>query len=84
MQRYITAFVATGDPNAFQKETELITFPKYGSEASVVNFNLTFVDVVVDPMKNSRYAALSFTSHVSCLPSILVRRENAVDGVYKV
>jgi hypothetical protein len=84
MQQYITAFVATGDPNAFQKETELITFPKYGSEGSVVNFNLTFVDVVVDPMKNSRYVALSFTSHDSCLPSFLVRRENAVDGMYQV
>jgi cholinesterase len=59
MQRYITAFAATGDPNAFQKQTGLPTFPKYESEANVVNFNLTFVDVVVDPMKNSRYVFLS-------------------------
>jgi cholinesterase len=84
MQRYITAFVATGDPNAFQKETGLITFQKYGSEASVVNFNLTFVDVGMDPMKNSRYAAFSFIGHVSCLRSILLPRKNAVDVVYRV
>ena len=58
MQRYITAFAATGDPNAFQKKTGLPTFPKYGSVANVMNFNLTFVDVVVDPMKNSRYVSL--------------------------
>jgi carboxylesterase type B len=81
MQRYITAFVATGDPNAFQKETGLITFPKYGSEASVVNFNLTFVDVVVDPMKNSRYAEFSFIGHVLYLPLVLVRRKNFADVV---
>jgi len=68
MQRYITASVATGDPNVSQKETGLITFPKYGSEASVVNFNLTFVDAVVDPMKNSRHSAFSFIGHVFSLP----------------
>jgi hypothetical protein len=84
MQRYITAFVATGDPNAFQKETGLIASSKYGSEAIVVNLNLTFVDVVVDPIKNSRYAAFSFIGHVSCLRLILVRRENVVDVVYQV
>jgi hypothetical protein len=68
MQRYITAFVATRDPNAFRKKkTGLITFSKYGSEASMVNFNLTFVDVVVDPIKDSRYAAFSFTVHVFSL-----------------
>ena len=54
MQRYITAFAATGDPNAFQGKTGLPTFPKYGSAATVLNFNQTFIDVVVDPMKNSR------------------------------
>ena len=64
MQRYITAFAATGDPNAFQKQTGLQTFPKYGSEASILNFNLTFVDVVVDPMKNSRHVC-SFSSGIS-------------------
>lgn len=54
MQRYITAFAATGDPNAFQKETGLPNFPKYGSEATVLNFNLTFIDEVADPTKNGR------------------------------
>lgn len=67
MQRYITAFAATGDPNAFQKQTGLPTFPKYGSEANIVNFNLTFVDVVVDPMKNSRYVfTFSFRNDSDC------------------
>lgn len=54
MQRYITTFAATGDPNAFHDETGLPTFPKYGSEATVLNLNQTFIDVVVDPMKNWR------------------------------
>jgi cholinesterase len=67
MQRYITAFAATGDPNVFQKQTGLPTFPKYGSEANIVNFNLTFVDVVVDPMKNSRYVfTFSFRNDSDC------------------
>jgi hypothetical protein len=47
----------------------------------VVNFNLMFVDVVVDPMKNSRYAAFSFIGHVLCLPLALVRRKNVADVV---
>jgi hypothetical protein len=67
MQRSITAFVATRDSNALWKKTGLITFSEHGSEASVVNFNLTFVDVVVDPIKDSRYAAFSFTVHVFSL-----------------
>jgi len=54
MQRYITAFAATGDPNAFQKQTGLPTFPKYGSDAKIMNFNQTFVDVIVDPLRNPR------------------------------
>jgi hypothetical protein len=56
-----------------RKKQGLIAFPKYGSEASVVNFNLTFVNVVVDPMKNPRYAALCFICPDFCLRSILVR-----------
>ena len=54
MQRYITAFAATGDPNAFQKTTGLPTFPVYGSEAMALNFNLTEINTVVDPTKNPR------------------------------
>lgn len=54
MQRYITAFVATGNTNAFQKETGLPSWTRYGSEATILNFNLTFIDEVVDPMKNER------------------------------
>ena len=54
MQRYITAFVATGDPNAFQGATQLPSFPLYGSDAVVLNFNLSDISTTVDPMMNPR------------------------------
>lgn len=54
LQRYLTAFAATGDPNAFQKETELPNFPSYGSEAALLNFNTSFINHITDPLKNER------------------------------
>ncbi|CZR61889.1 related to cholinesterase [Phialocephala subalpina] len=54
MQRYFMSFMSTGDPNAFVEEEGLGMWPKYGSEASVVDFNGTFVDIREDPAKDSR------------------------------
>ncbi|KAF2101226.1 alpha/beta-hydrolase [Rhizodiscina lignyota] len=56
LQRYITAFAATGNPNAFQKETALPTFARYGSEATLLNFNTSYISHITDPLKNDRCA----------------------------
>ncbi|KAH8649248.1 carboxylesterase family protein [Xylariales sp. PMI_506] len=56
MQRYITAFAATGDPNAYQNNTGLPTFPVYGAAAMIMNFNTTIIDTITDPIDNPRCA----------------------------
>jgi hypothetical protein len=56
LQRYITAFVAAGDPNAFQDSTMLPEFPVYGPEATLLNFNTSFINLIEDPYKNRRCA----------------------------
>ena len=54
MQSYITAFAATGNPNAFRKGTGLPLFPMYGRENTLLNFNTTFISTITDPNKNGR------------------------------
>jgi cholinesterase len=54
LQRYIAAFVATGDPNTFQKLTGLPKFPIYGRDATLVNFNTSFINIIHDPNDNPR------------------------------
>ncbi|KAF8865650.1 carboxylesterase family protein [Acephala macrosclerotiorum] len=54
MQRYLVAFASRGNPNAFVEEDGLGRWPRYGSEAKVVDFNGTFVDVREDTAKNAR------------------------------
>lgn len=57
MQRYIVAFIAEGDPGAFQAQTGA-AFPVtvYGSDSEVTNFNTTVIDVQKDPNDNARCA----------------------------
>ncbi|KAI9834035.1 MAG: hypothetical protein M1819_003320 [Sarea resinae] len=50
LQSYITTFVSTGDPN----RAGLPTFPIYGSQATVLNLNQTFIDEITDPVANPR------------------------------
>ncbi|KAE8452254.1 hypothetical protein EG329_000954 [Mollisiaceae sp. DMI_Dod_QoI] len=54
IQRYLVAFVAGGDPNAFARKNGLGTFPIYGEEARMLNFNESFVGVREDLGKNAR------------------------------
>lgn len=54
MQRYIVSFAITGDPNAAVQPDGLPSFPVYGPEGSLTNFNTTFIDVEGDPNNNPR------------------------------
>lgn len=54
MQRYITAFAATGNPNAFNIAAGLPTFPVYGQGATLLNFNTSFINTITDPYDNPR------------------------------
>lgn len=50
LQRYLTRFVSTGDPNG----NGLPTMPVYGEDHLDLNLNQTFIDVVTDPAANTR------------------------------
>ena len=50
MQRYFTNFVMTGNPNA----QGLPTFPTYGTNATVLNLNLTKIAPMADNVANDR------------------------------
>lgn len=56
LQRYITAFAATGNPNAFQRKSGLPAFPRYGRNAKIMSFNTSQINVITDPERNRRCA----------------------------